>query len=97
MKVGLEFSPIMVLTLFLSFLGESFFIGMLIYSSFMYEDKQNLKRDSNQAWILSMTAEVGIVRWMFLYSYYVCKLFMRVFLIINRPKVGLNDYIRFSQ
>ena len=71
MKVGLEFSPVMVLILFLSFLGVSFFMGMLIHSSFMYEDKQNLKRDSNKAWILSMTAGVGIVSWMFLYGYYV--------------------------
>ena len=71
MKIGLEFSPIMVLVLLLSFLGISFFMGMLIHSSFMYEDKQNLKRDSKKAWVLSMTAGVGIVGWMFLYGYYV--------------------------
>ena len=69
MKVGLEFSPIMVLVLLLSFLGISFFMGMLIHSSSMYEDKQNLKRDSKKAWVLSMTAGVGIVGWMFLYGY----------------------------
>ena len=71
MKVWLEFSPIMVLVLLLSFLGISFFMGMLIHSSFMYEDKQNLKRDSKKAWVLSMTIGVGIVGWMFLYGYYV--------------------------
>ena len=71
MKVGLEFSPIMVLVLLLSFLGISFFMGMLIHSSFMYEDKQNLKRDSKKAWVLSMTGGMGIVDWMFLYGYYV--------------------------
>ena len=71
MKVGLEFSPILVLVIFLSFLGISFFMGMLIHSSFMYEDKQSLKRDSKKAWVLSMTAGVGIVGWMFLYGYYV--------------------------
>ena len=60
MKVGLELSPVMVLVLFLYFLGISFFMGMLIHSSFMYEDKQNLKRESKKAWILSMTAGVGI-------------------------------------
>ena len=49
MKVGLEFSPIMVLVIFFSFLGISFFMGMLIHSSFMHEDKQNLKRDSKKA------------------------------------------------
>ena len=71
MKVGLEFSPIMVLVLLLSFLGISFFMGMLIHSSFMQEDKNNLQRDSKKALILSMTAGVGIVGWMFLYGYYV--------------------------
>ena len=70
MKVGLEFSPIMVLVLFLSFLGISFFMGMLIHS-FMHEDKNKLERDSKNAWALSMTAGVGIVGWMFLYGYYV--------------------------
>ena len=71
MKVGLGFSPIMVLVLFLSFLGTSFFMGMLIHSSFMHEDKNNIQQDSKKAWILSMTAGVGIVGWMFLYGYYV--------------------------
>ena len=71
MRVRLELSPIMLLILFLSFLGISFFMGMLIHSSFMHEDKNNLERDSKKAWILSMTAGVGIVGWMFLYGYYV--------------------------
>ena len=71
MKVGLEFSPIMVLVLLLSFLRISFFVEMLIHSSFMYEDKQNLKRDSKKAWVLSMTAGMGVVSWMFLYGYYI--------------------------
>ena len=71
MKVGLAFSPIMVLVLLLSFLGLSFFMGMLIHSSFMHEDRQDLKRDSKKAWVLSMTAGVGIAGWMFLYGYYV--------------------------
>ena len=52
------------------FFGVSFFMGMLIHSSFMYEDKQNLKQDSKKAWILSMTAGVGITGWMFVYGYY---------------------------
>ena len=70
MKVGLEFSPIMVLVMLFSFFGVSFFMGILIHSSFMYEDKQNLKQDSKKAWILSMTAGVGITGWMFVYGYY---------------------------
>ena len=71
MKAGMEFSPIMVLVLFLSFLGISFCMGMLIHASFMHEDKNNLQRDSRKAWILSMTAGAGIAGWMFLYGYYV--------------------------
>lgn len=43
MKVGLEFSPIMVLVMLFSFFGVSFFMGMLIHSSFMHEDKNNLQ------------------------------------------------------
>ena len=70
MKVGLELSPVMVLILFLSFLGVSFFMGMLIHSSFMYEDKRNLERASIKAWILCMTAGVGITGWIFIYGYY---------------------------
>ena len=70
MKVGLELSPIMVLVMIFSFFGVSFFMGILIHSSFMYEDKQNLKQDSKKAWILSMTAGVGITGWMFVYGYY---------------------------
>ena len=70
MKVALEFFPIMIFVMMLSFLGVSFFMGMLIHSSFMYEDKQNLKRESKKAWILSMTAGVGITGWMFVYGYY---------------------------
>ena len=70
MKVGLEFSPMMALVMLFSFFGVSFFMGMLIHSSLMYEDKQNLKQDSKKAWILSMTAGVGITGWMFIYGYY---------------------------
>jgi len=70
MKVGLEFSPIMIVVMVLSFLGVSFFMGMLVHSSLMYEDKENLKRDSSKAWILSMTAGTGITGWMFIYGYY---------------------------
>ena len=65
MRVGLELSPVMVLVIFLSFLGISFFMGMLIYSSFMHKDKKGLKRDSKKVWVLSMTAGVGIAGWMF--------------------------------
>ena len=71
MKVGLELSPVMVLVLFLSFLGVSFFMGMLIHSSFMHEDGRNLKRGSKKAWILSMSAGLGITGWMFIYGYYI--------------------------
>ena len=70
MKAGLEFSPVMIVIMVLSFLGISFFMGMLVHSSLIYEDKENLKRDSKKAWILSMTAGTGITGWMFVYGYY---------------------------
>ena len=41
MKVALEFSPIMIFVMMLSFLGVSFFMGMLVHSSLIYEDKKN--------------------------------------------------------
>ena len=71
MTAGLEFSPVMIIVMTLSFLAISFFVGMLLHSSLVYEDKENLKRDSKKAWVLSMTAGIGIVGWMFLYGYYV--------------------------
>ena len=70
MNAGLEFSPIMIVVMILSFLGVSFFMGMLVHSSLLYEDQENLKRDSKKAWVLSMTAGTGITGWMFVYGYY---------------------------
>ena len=70
MKAGLEFSPVMLVVMILAFIGVSFFMGMLIHSSLMYEDKKNLKRNSEKAWILSMTVGTGITGWMFIYGYY---------------------------
>ena len=67
----MEFSPFMVFIMFLSFLGISYFMGMLVHSSLMYEDKRNLKKDSLKAWILCMAAGTGITLWMFYYGYYV--------------------------
>ncbi len=71
MRTGLEFSPVMIAILFLAFMGISFFMGMLVHSAFVHEDKKNLKRDSKKAWVLSMTAGTGITGWMFLYGYYI--------------------------
>ena len=70
MKAGFEFLPAMIVVMILAFIGVSFFMGMLIHSSLMYEDKKNLKRDSEKAWILSMTVGAGITGWMFVYGYY---------------------------
>ncbi|SVB82442.1 uncharacterized protein METZ01_LOCUS235296 [marine metagenome] len=46
-------------------------MGMLIHSSFMYEDGRNLKGGSKKAWILSMSAGLGVTGWMFIYGYYI--------------------------
>ena len=71
MNAGLEFSPVMLVVMILAFIGVSFFMGMLVHSSLIYEDKENLKRESKKAWILSMTAGTGITGWMFIYGYYI--------------------------
>ena len=49
MKAGLEFSSAIIVVMILAFIGISFFMGMLIHPSLMYEDKKNLKRDSEKA------------------------------------------------
>ncbi|MBI4389960.1 MAG: hypothetical protein HY580_07250 [Nitrospinae bacterium] len=67
----MELTASMVLVLFLSFLAISFFMGMLVHSAFVYEDKNNLKKDSKKAWVLCMSAGTGITFWMFFYGYYV--------------------------
>jgi len=66
--VEIEFTPFMLIIIFLSFLGISFSMGILVHSSFMYKDKN---KDSSRSWILCMVAGTGITLWMFLYGYYV--------------------------
>ena len=65
----LEFTPFMFMALVFSFLGISYFMGMLLHSSLMYEDKRNMRRDSKVAWVMCMTAGTGITGWMFYYGY----------------------------
>ncbi len=71
MRPDMEFSPFMFFILILSFLGISYFMGMLIHSAIMYEDRENMKKDSKKGWVLCMLAGVGITGWMFYYGYYV--------------------------
>lgn len=66
----MEFSPFMIFIMVLSFFAITFFVGMLIHSAFIYEDKRNLKSDSKKAWVLSMSAGFGLTVWMFIYGYY---------------------------
>jgi len=66
-----EFSGYMILILLLSFFVISFFMGMLVHSAWMYEDKGSVKKDSRAAWTLCMVAGTGITGWMFYYGYYV--------------------------
>ena len=66
-----EFSGYMILILILSFFIISFFMGMLVHSAWMYEDKGSVNKDSRAAWILCMVAGAGITGWMFYYGYYV--------------------------
>ena len=60
-----EFSGYMILILVLSFFVISFFMGMLVHSAWMYEDKGSVKKDRRAAWILCMVAGTGIRGWMF--------------------------------
>ena len=60
----------MISIMLFSFLGISYFMGMLVHSAFMYEDKNNMKSDSRKSWILCMIAGTGITGWMFYYGYY---------------------------
>ena len=60
----------MIFIMFVSFLVISYFMGMLVHSAFMYEDKNNMKSDSRKSWILCMVAGTGITGWMFYYGYY---------------------------
>ena len=66
-----DFSGFMVFILFLSFLMMSYFMGMLVHSAWMYEDKGSIKKDSKIGWILCMIAGTSITGWMFYYGYYV--------------------------
>lgn len=71
MVKNLEFTSGMLAAVFLSFLLMSFFMGMLIHSAIMYEDRAGMDRHSRRAWVLCMVAGTGITGWMFAYGYYI--------------------------
>jgi SNF family Na+-dependent transporter len=66
-----DFTGSMFFILGLSFFTISYFMGMMIHSALMYEDKKNIGKDSRIGWVLSMVAGAGITGWMFYYGYYV--------------------------
>ena len=78
---NLEFTPFMLVVLFLAFRGQtpeplpflfiSYFMGMMIHAAWMYDDHPKMKRNSRTAWILCMSAGTGITGWLFAYGYYV--------------------------
>jgi hypothetical protein len=65
-----DFSGFMIFILFLSFFTMSYFMGMMVHSALMYEDKKNIGKDSRIGWVLSMVVGTGITGWMFYYGYY---------------------------
>ena len=65
-----DFSGFMIIILFLSFFTISYFMGMMVHSALMYEDKKNIGKDSRIGWVLSMLVGTGITGWMFYYGYY---------------------------
>ncbi|HIK59057.1 MAG TPA: hypothetical protein EYF96_08205 [Nitrospinaceae bacterium] len=66
----LELSGFMIFFLIMAFITISYFMGVLVHSSFMYEDKNNISKDSRNGWVLCMIAGTGITGWMFYYGYY---------------------------
>ena len=67
----MEFTPFMLVVLFLAFLTISYFMGMMIHAAWMYDDHPKMKRNSRIAWVLCMAAGTGITGWLFAYGYYV--------------------------
>jgi len=65
-----QITPSIIFVLFVSYLIISFFLGMLIHSSFVYETKNNLDKNSRKAWVLCMCAGLGVTAWMFVYGYH---------------------------
>jgi len=68
---NLEFTPFMLVILFLAFLFISYFMGMMIHSAWMHDDHPKMKKNSQMAWALCMAAGTGITGWLFAYGYYV--------------------------
>ena len=66
----LELSGSMIGILIMSFFMISYCLGIMLHSSLMYEDKNNMEKNSRNGWILSMVAGAGITGWMFYYGYY---------------------------
>ena len=50
----------MIFILVLSFFTISYFMGMMVHSSLMYEDKKSIGKDSRIGWVLSMLVGTGI-------------------------------------
>ncbi|MBT5375334.1 MAG: hypothetical protein HOL15_00805 [Nitrospinaceae bacterium] len=65
-----DLSGFMVFSLTLLFLMISYCMGTMVHSAWMYEDKNNIGKDSRKGWVLSMVAGTGITGWMFYYGYY---------------------------
>mgnify|MGYP000371416948 FL=1 len=66
----LELSGSMIGILIMSFFMISYCLGIMLHSSLMYEDKNNIEKNSRNGWILSMVAGAGITGGMFYYGYY---------------------------
>ena len=65
-----DMSGFMIGILVLFFLMISYCVGVMVHSALMYEDKNNIGKDSRRGWILSMVVGTGITGWMFYYGYY---------------------------
>tara|TARA_Y100000588_G_scaffold194818_1_gene208941 strand:- start:222 stop:431 length:210 start_codon:yes stop_codon:yes gene_type:complete len=59
----------MIFIIATSYSTISFFLGISIHASFIYENKKGLEKNSKKAWILSYAAGIGITTWLFIYGY----------------------------
>ena len=65
----MTFTPFMIFIITVSYCTISFFLGISIHASFIYENKNGLNKNSKEAWTLSYIAGTGITTWIFIYGY----------------------------
>tara|TARA_B100000686_G_scaffold341166_1_gene418131 strand:+ start:1939 stop:2166 length:228 start_codon:yes stop_codon:yes gene_type:complete len=65
----MAFTPFIIIIITVAYCTISFFLGISIHASFIYENKKGLDKNSKKSWVLSYTAGLGITTWLFIYGY----------------------------